>query len=58
MQVQRTVVETPPPQRAFCALECKGCTGMCFALYMMLTREEQDAMSERYMSGNSAETCH
>ena len=58
MQVQRTVVEAPPPQRAFCALECKGCTGMCFALYMMLTREEQDAMSERYMSGNGADTCH
>ncbi|QBF33865.1 hypothetical protein [Thalassococcus sp. S3] len=29
---------------AYCALECKDCKGLCLAVYMMLTPDEQDAL--------------
>lgn len=48
MQIDRTALTETPPQRPFCALECDGCTGMCLALYMMLTRDEQDEMCRLY----------
>lgn len=51
MQIDRTALtDDAPVRRPFCALECDGCTGMCLALYMMLTRDEQDEMCRRYKS--------
>lgn len=35
-------------QQAFCPLECKGCRGLCLAVYMMLTRDEQEEMCRRH----------
>lgn len=47
MQIDRTAVTEDTPKRPFCALECDGCTGMCLALYMMLTQRERDEMCRR-----------
>lgn len=54
MQIDRTAVTPTIPNHAFCALECTDCTGMCLALYMMLTRDEQDEMCQRYKVGQTA----
>ncbi|MEM8655721.1 MAG: hypothetical protein AAGF36_13340 [Pseudomonadota bacterium] len=51
MQIERTALTDTSPKRPFCALECDGCTGMCLALYMMLTRDEQDEMCRRAKAG-------
>ena len=48
MQIERNAVSPTRPNRAFCALECTNCTGMCLPLYMMLTRDEQDEMCRLY----------
>ncbi|WP_299693956.1 hypothetical protein [uncultured Tateyamaria sp.] len=54
MQIDRKALTDTARQHPFCALECDGCTGMCLALYMMLTRDEQDEMCRRYKAGPSA----
>lgn len=51
MQIDRRTMNSDRRSRAFCALGCEGCEGMCLPLYMMLTREEQDAMCRRYRVG-------
>ena len=58
MQISRSTLKIASPSRAFCALECDGCTGMCLALYMMLTRDEQDAMCRQYRQGAGPVTRH
>ena len=58
MQIDRSTFKSASPSRAFCALECDGCTGMCLALYMMLTRDEQDAMCRQYRQGAAPVTRH
>lgn len=54
MQIDREIRKAAAQSTAFCVLECGGCTGMCLALYMMLTRDEQDAMRRRFKAGASA----
>ena len=51
MQTIRTALEPPLKRRAVCLLDCVDCTGMCLALYMMLTRDEQDEMRRRHKAG-------
>lgn len=58
MQIDRSTFKSARPSRAFCASECDGCTGMCLALYMMLTRDEQDAMCRQYRQGAAPVTRH
>ena len=53
MQIDRNAQARRPENRAFCPLECTDCTGMCLALYMMLTRDEQDEMCRRHKVGAS-----
>lgn len=58
MQIDRSSLKPTAQSRAFCALECDGCTGLCFPLYMMLTRDEQDAMCRAYRHGVTPVTRH
>jgi hypothetical protein len=59
MQIERaTLPAERRPTRAFCALECDGCSGMCLAFYMMLTRAEQDEICRRYGRGAQPVTWH
>ena len=59
MQIERSTVTTGKgADRPFCVLECDGCSGMCLALYMMLTRDEQDAMCRSYKAGAVPVTRH
>lgn len=51
MKIDRRTMNSDRRSRAFCALGCEGCEGLCLPLYMMLTREEQDAMCRRYRVG-------
>ncbi|MEO0667230.1 MAG: hypothetical protein AAFZ99_04900 [Pseudomonadota bacterium] len=54
MQIKRAARSSRRGTRAFCVLECAGCDGMCLPLYMMLTRDEQDAMCHQYRAGPAA----
>ena len=47
MQTLRSVHTAPHRSRACCPLECADCTGLCLAIYMMLTPAEQDAVARR-----------
>lgn len=59
MQIERSTVTTESgAKRPFCVLECDGCDGMCLALYMMLTRDEQDEMCRQYKAGALPVTRH
>ncbi|WP_299371045.1 hypothetical protein [uncultured Tateyamaria sp.] len=59
MRIDRTTLRNDAkPGRAFCLLDCDGCTGMCLSLYMMLTRDEQDEMVRAYKAGDMAVTRH
>jgi len=59
MQINRSILSADSRRtRAFCALECDGCTGMCLSLYMMLTRDEQDEMCRQYRRGAAPVTRH
>ena len=59
MQIDRsTLTEGTGEQRAFCPLECEGCTGLCLSLYMMLNRDEQDEMCRQYGRGAVPVTRH
>lgn len=51
MQIDRHAQTRPTMRRAFCPLECTDCRGMCLALYLMLTRDEQDEMCRRQKTG-------
>ena len=58
MQINRSTLKSSQQSRAFCVLDCDGCTGMCLSLYMMLTRDEQDAMCRQYRQGADPVTRH
>lgn len=59
MQIKRTTLPGAARYgRAFCALECDGCTGMCLPLFMMLTRDEQEEMCRRYRLGETPGARH
>ncbi|MEL6451658.1 MAG: hypothetical protein AAFQ19_10380 [Pseudomonadota bacterium] len=59
MQIDRsTHVTDRAAPRAFCALACDGCTGMCLALYMMLARDEQEEMARLYKAGTPSPLRH
>jgi len=59
MQIDRTTLATSDTAgRPFCPLECDGCTGMCLSLYMMLTRDEREAVLRISTSNATAVTRH
>lgn len=47
MQIDRTAVTAKRQGRACCPLDCSDCSGLCLAIYMMLTPAEQDAVARR-----------
>ncbi|WP_299295893.1 hypothetical protein [uncultured Tateyamaria sp.] len=59
MQIDRaTLAMNDTNGQAFCPLECDGCTGICLSLYMMLTRDERDALRCAQRPDGTAVTRH
>ncbi len=58
MQIDRTAVSRRTPDRAFCVFACDGCAGICLPLYMMLNRDEQDALCRQFRQGATPATWH
>ena len=59
MQIERTVHQSSSPLgatgKAYCALECKNCSGICLSVYFMLTPDERDAVYQLATGSDQSE---